>query len=445
MSAEGDVVAPGFARSAVSTLGYRLTTAVMSFISVLITARALGPTERGQLALLIAIATISSQLGRFAVEEANANLAAGEPATRRGLATNSLVFACVFGAVCALVILLLFALVPAAHGDTSPQTHWLAIATIPVLMLQAYLTYLVRADYAFRVTNLSWLMGPAIAMTGNAVLWIAGELTVTTAFASWIVAHSAACVLLIGYIVRRTVGFGRPDHRLAQRTLRFGLQAYVGRVLLVGNYRVDQWILAGLAGPRELGLYSIAVAWAEVLFYLPTVLMIVQRPYLVRASAGDAARRSAIAFRIGVLCTLPAALAMIVAAPVLCSTVFGEEFSGAVGDLRLLALGAFGIVALQQLGDALTARGAPLRSSIAIGVAFVATIALDLLLIPELGGTGAALASTLAYSAGGVAVAVLYLRYFRVSARELVPRPAELGAYARGLRGTAKGKGDRDV
>jgi O-antigen/teichoic acid export membrane protein len=439
VSTDADAVAPGFARTAASTLGYRLTTAVMSFLSVLITARALGPTERGQLALLIAIATISAQLGRFSVEEANANLGAGEPAARRGLATNSVVFSVVFGAACAVVIVVLFALVPAAHGDTPLHAQWLAVATIPVLMLQAYLTYLVRADYAFRVTNVSWLMGPGIAMAGNAILWLAGELTVTTAFASWIIAHSAACLLLVGYVMRRSVGFGRPDGKLARRSLRFGLKAYVGRVLLVGNYRIDQWILAGIAGPRELGLYSIAVAWAEVLFYLPTVLMIVQRPYLVRASEGDAARRSAIAFRVGVLCTVPAALAMIVAAPVLCGTVFGAQFSGAVDDLRLLALGAFGIVALQQLGDALTARGAPLRSSAAIGVAFVATIALDLLLIPELGGAGAALASTLANTAGGIAVIVLYLRYFEISPRELVPRPSELTAYARGLRRESNG------
>jgi O-antigen/teichoic acid export membrane protein len=427
-------IAPKFARAAVSTFAYRLATAAMSFLSVLITARALGPTERGQLALLIAIATISSQLGRFAVEEANANIAAAEPATRGGLATNSILFSCIFGALCALVIVLLFVFVPSADGDTSTGMQALAIGMIPVLMLQAYLTYLARAEYAFRITNVSWLMGPAIAMAGNAILWAAGELTVTTAFASWFVAHLAACVLLVGYVVRRSYGFGRPDGTLAERTLRFGLKAYVGRVLLAGNYRVDQWILAGIAGPRELGLYSIAVAWAEVLFYVPTVLMIVQRPYLVRASAGDAARQSAMAFRAGVMCTLPAALAMIAAAPLLCSTVFGEQFAGAVGDLRLLALGAFGVVALQQLGDALTAKGEPMRASIAIGVAFATTIGLDVLLIPHLGGDGAALASTLAYSAGGVAVAVLYLRFFGISARELIPSPSELTVFIRGMR-----------
>lgn len=433
MSTDGEPAPPRFARTAVSTIGFRVATAAMSFLSVLITARALGPTERGQLALLIAIASISSQLGRFAVEEANINLAAEEPATRGGLATNSVLLAGLFGALCALTIVTLFALVPAAAGDTSLQAQWLAIATIPVLMLQAYLTHLVRADYAFRITNVSWMMGPAIAMAGNAALWATGELTLITAFGTWMVAHVAACFLLIGYVVRRSVGFERPDRRLAMRTMRFGLRAYVGNVLLVGNYRVEQWILAGIAGPRELGLYSIAVAWAEVLFYVPTVLTIVQRPFLVRAAPNDAARQSALVFRAGILCTLPAAVAMIAAAPLLCTTIFGEDYAGAVDDLRLLTLGAFGVVAMQQLGGALTAKGEPLRASIGIGAAFLLTVALDVLLIPALGGAGAALASTIAYSVGGLAVTVLYLRYFGLSLRELVPRASELTALARRL------------
>ena len=52
----------------------------------------------------------------------------------------------------------------------------------------------------------------------------------------------------------------------------------------VGNYRADQWIVGSIAGARELGLYSVAVAWAELLFYLPGVISLLQRPDLVRAT-----------------------------------------------------------------------------------------------------------------------------------------------------------------
>src|SRR5215210_6617534 len=53
---------PRFASAALTTYGTRLAVAVLSFGSILIVARSLGPEGRGEVALLTAIATLSSQL-----------------------------------------------------------------------------------------------------------------------------------------------------------------------------------------------------------------------------------------------------------------------------------------------------------------------------------------------------------------------------------------------
>ena len=67
-----------------------------------------------------------------------------------------------------------------------------------------------------------------------------------------------------------------------------------------------------------------------------------------------------------------------------------------------------GILAMRIFGNVLIARGRPLLESAAIGTALVATIALDVSLIPPFGGRGAAVASTVAYSVGGfVAIAIV--------------------------------------
>ena len=62
--------------------------------------------------------------------------------------------------------------------------------------------------------------------------------------------------------------------------------------------------------------------------------------------------------------------------------------------------------AMKLFGNALTAQRQPMLANAALAIAFGATIGLDLLLIPRYGGVGAAWASTLAYTAGGIAVAV---------------------------------------
>ena len=99
--------------------------------------------------------------------------------------------------------------------------------------------------------------------------------------------------------------------------------------------------------------------------------------------------------------------------------------------LRILAIGGFGIAALKLFGQALTAQRKPMLETAAIGVAFLLGIALDLLLIPDHGGVGAALAATIAYSAGGAAVVLIFVRALGARAAELVPRPADLALLRR--------------
>jgi O-antigen/teichoic acid export membrane protein len=160
----------------------------------------------------------------------------------------------------------------------------------------------------------------------------------------------------------------------------------------------------------------------------------VQRPDLVRASATEAGARAAVVFRAALLLTALLAVGLVVAAPILCVTIFGEDFRGSIDDLRVLAFGAFGIVALKLLGNALIAQGKPMRANIGVGVAFVTTVALDLLLIPAHGGIGAAIASTAAYTAGGATIALVFARALGRRPGELVPRGNELGPLLRQLR-----------
>lgn len=424
---------PRFASAALATYGTRLAVAALSFGSILVVARSLGPEGRGEIALLTAIATLSSQLAVLGVDEANVNMAGTDATRRPALASNSLILAALFGGLAVAVLLPLFELFPGIGGDTSEGLRWLALAAIPGLVLQTYLNFLIRGGFGFGITNVAWFLSPAIAFVGNVAMALTGVLSVTSAFVLWIAAHTAATIVLVWYVGRRLDGFGKPDLSLARRALSFGVRSHLGRVMMSGNYRADQWFVGAIAGSRELGLYSIAVAWSEVLFYVPTVLVLVQRPFLVRADREEARRRAAKGFRAGVVLTAPLVVGAVLFAPFLCTTIFGSEFAGAVDDLRILVIGVFGLLALQQLGNALTAQGRPGLWTIAAACAFVATVTLDLALIPEFGGAGAAVASRIAYALGGAVAIVLFLRVLGGPASALVPRLGEVPEYARTL------------
>jgi O-antigen/teichoic acid export membrane protein len=406
---------------------------VVSLVNVMITARALAATGRGQIALLITIPTLAATLALLGVDQATVNIAGREPATRRAIATNAVIIAAGLGAAAATLITGLVIVLPAAAGDLSVPLLAVALTAIPVLIVRACLQALLQADYHFGIANATRLLSPVTGVVVNGALAITGVLTVGSAITTWIAGQALGVALLVVVVVRRGAGFGRPDPALARRMLSFGARSHVGRVMNLGNYRLDQWFVGTIAGSRELGLYSVAVAWSEALFFLPTALASVQRPDLVRAGRSAAARRASRVYRLAILLTAPMALGLVVAAPWLC-TIFGAEFAAAVGQLRVLALGAFGIVAVKLLGDALTAQRLPLLSSVPVALGMVCTVVLDALLIPHHGGMGAAVASTIAYTVAGIAACVTFARALGAGRRDLTPQVADLRTVRAALR-----------
>jgi O-antigen/teichoic acid export membrane protein len=422
--------ARSFNRAVAATYSTNLVVACLSLVNVLITARVLGASGRGELVFLTTIAMLTSTLSSLGVEEATANIAGTEPRRRRQLGANAVLLSLAFGIVAIAFLAALVALFPSVAGGSDPTLRWIAFSSIPMLILLFYLQFLVRADYRFAVANVSALAAPVLNLLVNGLLAALGLITVGTAIVTWIAGQALATLVLVWYTHTRIAGFGRPDLALARRSIGFGAKAHVGRVMKAGNYRLDQWLLGAIAGPRELGLYSVAVAWSEALFYLPEAFAMVLRPDVVRAGPRDAGRQSAVVFRAAILLTIPLALGLVVVAPFLCVTLLGDEFEGSVAPLRLLVPGAFGMVALKLLSNVLTAQGKPMLGNAAIAMAFAATVALDLVLIPAYGSVGAAVASTLAYSAGGVAVAVIFARSLDTPLRELVPRWSDVRSFA---------------
>jgi O-antigen/teichoic acid export membrane protein len=421
-----------FVRSVGGVLGTNFGVAALSLLNVVVVARALGPTGRGDVAFLTTVTNLTHYLATFGVQEANANLGT-DRRLRPALATNSVILAALFGGLGALAVLVLVELVPAAAAGADRRLLLLSLAAIPILVLGRYLRLLANAQYAFAVTNVAWLATPVVAVATNAVLAAAGLLTVGLAVVAWLAGQVVATLIVVVHAARES-GFGRPDRALARRCTAFGLRSHAGQTLLLGNYRLDQWLVGSLAGARELGLYSVAVAGAETLFYLPTALASVQRPDLVRSAPRVAVERARTIARAALVVTVPLVVALVIVAPYLVDIVFGASFDGAVDDLRVLAVGSLGVVTIKLLVDALTAQGRPLRASAGIAVGFVTMVVLDVVLIPPHGGLGAAIAASTSYLVGGAAVAVLFTRADGGSTTQLVPGRSDLSLVLSSLR-----------
>jgi len=103
--------------------------------------------------------------------------------------------------------------------------------------------------------------------------------------------------------------------------------------------------------------------------------------------------------------------------------LFGSSYEGSVPALRLLLPGVVLLAVCKVLASDLGGRGLLVYNSLASLAGLLATILLDLVLIPRWGIYGAAVASSISYTLSTAVTLIVYTRVSRHSTRDvLVPR-----------------------
>jgi O-antigen/teichoic acid export membrane protein len=135
-------------------------------------------------------------------------------------------------------------------------------------------------------------------------------------------------------------------------------------------------------------------------------------------------------FRAVVIVTLAAVLVAAALGPLLLPLVFGADYRGSVEPFLWLLPSAIGFVSSAVFSNALLASGSPALSSLGPVVSLAVGIGLDIVLIPRLGATGAAIAASSALLTGGAAAAAAYVLRVRLRPGALVPRRADVALLA---------------
>lgn len=420
-------------RNIASTLVTRVAVMLVALLSSVLLARVLGPEGRGVFALILLLPSLATSLGLLGFEQANAVYAGLEPRGRRSLVWQSATVAAGVGGALAAVAIAYFLLgAPgfAALAAAPPALVVLLLATIPARLAVEYWGAILRGMNRIQILNMVEIGGKLAPFLGVVILVWALDLGV--AGAAW--SDASACVgaaVVLGLLLRAAGAWGRPtwDSRLWWRVATFALPVHAGTIAAYLNYRVDEFIVAAFLPVEALGLYAIAVGLAERIWIIPGSVATVLLPHLTNRPAGDAHVSAVICRHVAMWTGAACVVVGVVADPVI-TLLFSTSFAGAVQPLRWLLPGIFTLSIGKVLVAELLAREKPRYTVWASGAAVVANIAGNLLLVPRMGISGAAIASSLSYSILSGILTVCYLRVTGLSWAVLVPGARDLFVYA---------------
>jgi O-antigen/teichoic acid export membrane protein len=155
-------------------------------------------------------------------------------------------------------------------------------------------------------------------------------------------------------------------------------------------------------------VYAIGSKFAELIKVVSMALTYVLYPEFARAVHDRAAKRARRLLPRSALVSAAAAAPLFFAAGFVITMFYGRSFHGSVLPARIILLGlVFDGVAGVVTGF-LYGVGRPGLNSLAMGIGLVFTVALDALLIPSMGATGAAIASAVAYTATTVSLMTFF-------------------------------------
>jgi O-antigen/teichoic acid export membrane protein len=191
----------------------------------------------------------------------------------------------------------------------------------------------------------------------------------------------------------------RPDWKYWRRSMAQPTALGIGIIFSIVSFRVDNLLIAPIAGSEGLAVYNLAYKLFEPSLIVPGVVLAATFPLLSQAAGvvSVAARtlRRLLARTLGGLTLLGAAatiLLIVLASPVV-SLLYGQEYMASVPVLQLLALACLPMYINYGLTHTLVAIDKPRYYAAFTLATLVVNVAANLLLIPAMGIEGAAVAT----------------------------------------------------
>lgn len=387
------------AGSAAWLLADRLLRLVGGLLVGLWVARHLGPADFGRYNFALALSLLVAALTTLGLDSILVRELVRRPEREPELLGTALLLRLLGGLTAQLVAVAAAAALRPADGQIAALTAVIGLAGVlqASLVVDLWFQARVAARDAVLARTLAFLLA-ALLRVG---LIVAGAPLLAFAAAYVAEALLGAAAVLAAYTRRggRPLAW-RPSLERARRLLADSWPLILGGLLVNAYLRIDQVMLGQLRGDAELGVYSGAVRLAEVLPLVSAALIAATLPAVVAARERDPAlyaerlrRLYALVVAIGYAGAL---LATLVARP-LVDLLLGPDFAEAAPQLIVLAwAGVFVGLGLAR-SSFLTAENYTRQHLASVAAGCAANVGLNWLLIPPLGGLGAALASLVAY------------------------------------------------
>lgn len=381
----------------------------LSIFSVVIQANALGPTGRGVLAMLLIFPQLFTSIAEGGMRQATVYYVGQQTIPDARIFGASILYTLASAVIFSSLIFYLLA--SSDDYDYTLVMMTTAALILPVALFMNAIRGMFLGKQRIKQFNSSQWLQKLVLVSLFALLFAFDLLTVETTVVCMLLASLIGFVPAMIFFFKKM--FTHVEFHLPTlwTMIKKGSVYATALFLIEANYKLDILLLGWLSSKEEVGLYAVAVQVGELLWQLPAAIGIVV--FSRSANDRDPVRwqaELARSIRISLWLTLAGGLGLAAVSPILFDLMFGEEFARSISMTLWLLPGLIMMVVFKLLNMDLAGKGKPFVSLFIMLPTVALNVGLNYLLIPEMGGVGAAIASTCSYLVATFAMLFAYTR-----------------------------------
>lgn len=301
-----------------------------------------------------------------------------------------------------------------------PSTYlWLAMFSIPLAVLTFNVSQYSLGRHRVGTYNLLGMAPPALFTVFLIAMLLFHRISIPVLVACWFISVAVPAIYAFRIILSETGGAFLPKPEFLRKVLQFGWRSHLGGVTQQLQHRSPVLLVACFLPISQLGIYSLAVGLAELLWYFPNAISIVLMPH-VASSTEQAARRGTPVFcriALGVTFVLAIGLSLVTAIVV---PWLLPAFRPSLLPFYILMPGVVLATVFRVLASDFNGRGQPLRTFQPAFTALVIEVVAGAVLIPRFGLLGAASVTSAGYAINSFMYGCSYRRLTGIGLLQLI-------------------------
>jgi O-antigen/teichoic acid export membrane protein len=408
------------------SMGARAFIVVVNASTGILTARALHPAGRGELAAMGVWPTFLASAMTLGIPSALIFHTRRNNAARSDLVRAALWMSLLLGSLATAAGILAM---PVWLGQYSPfvvRMAQLFMLNTPIAIVIAVARAGCEAQEDFFASSVSLCITPLLSLTALVIIWQTIGLTPVSANVGYVIGGLPACAFLLLRLRHRV---GRGSAKLlapAKHLLAYGVRSYGVDLCGTLSLYADQVLVVRLLSPEAMGIYVVALSLSRMLNVVHTAVAAVLFPKVVALLPSELFEVTGTAARMSTTLTAACGLVLACLGPIMLPLLYGHEFRNASSTLNILIAEVVLTGATLVLTQAFMALGRPGLVTILQSSGLLFTIPLLLLLVPRLGVLGASLALLCASVMRLGFTLCTFWFVFRVNPPPLIPRKNEL-------------------